>query len=129
MPHSFENDPRITGDARLLRRVHPQQLVPSEHGRKRVSSGAFRDYELSINIEPFMIAAGRSPADALKNHAQHSLVAITAELAREHKQIVASDPTEDESAHGVVVGNKTAKVARTFATRAEWVIPPEAPKV
>ena len=124
----FDNDPTIPDGERLFRRIHPQQLVPDERnaGRRRVSSGAFRDEELSIVIESTLSESGRQPADLLQAHSRHTLVAITAATARTHDQKVARDPEPEEPAHGVVFGKKR-KCAAVLADSVEWIIPADAP--
>jgi hypothetical protein len=126
----FDNDPTIAGNERLLRRIHPQQLVPDERnaGKRRVSSGAFRDEELSIVIESTLLKSGRQPIDLLQAYERYSLVAITAAKARSHDQSVARDPIPDEPAHGVVFGRKK-KCAGSLADSASWVVPSDAPSL
>jgi hypothetical protein len=121
----FYDDPTIAEDERLFRRIHPQQLVPDERqaGRLRVSSGAFRDEELSIVIESTLLQTGRQPFDLLRGYSTYSLVAITAAKARAQGQKVARDPVPEEPAHGVVFGKKR-KCASVFATDVEWIVPP-----
>ena len=124
----FHDDPTILNDDRLFRRIHPQQLVPDERnaGKSRVSSGAFRDEELSIVIESTLSQSGRQPADLLTAYAKHTLVAITAATARAHDQKVARDPEADELAHGVVYGKKR-KCALALSESIEWIVPTEPP--
>jgi hypothetical protein len=121
----FNDDPTIADDERLFPRIHPQQLVPDElqAGKLRVSSGAFRDEELSIIIESTLRQTGRLPLDLLRGHPTYSLVAITAAKARVQGQKVARDPVPEEPAHGVVFGKKR-KCASTLATDVEWIVPP-----
>jgi hypothetical protein len=125
MPADYENDPTISDQERLLRRIHEQQIVPDENreGTFRVSSGAFRDKELSIVIESLLRESGRRPDDVVANHDFHSLVAITAGLARKYEQAIVRDPEPDEPAHGLVYGNKKQRQCdRALAASAEWVV-------
>lgn len=125
----FHDDLSIVNSERLFRRIHPQQLVPDERsaGKKRVSSGAFRDEELSIIIESTLSQSGRRPADLLLAHTKHTLVAIRAATARAHDQKVARDPEPDELAHGVVYGKKR-KCALALSESIEWIVPTEPPE-
>lgn len=50
--HVFEDDPTITDEERLLRRIAPSWVLWEEEGVLRISSAAFRDDELSVNLEP-----------------------------------------------------------------------------
>jgi hypothetical protein len=97
-------------------------------GRARVSSGAFRDEELSIVIKSTLLQTGRQPSDLVKNYPNYALVAITAGKARALNQRVARDPEPEEPAHGVVVGRKR-KCASELANDAEWIEPPQAPAI
>jgi len=124
----FANDPTIMDVERLFRRIHPSQLVPDERtpGKRRISSGAFRNEELSIAIESTVATSGRQSPDVLRNYPDHALVAITAGKARSHNQKVARDPEPDEPAHGVVFGKKR-NCASALAESAEWIVPTSAP--
>jgi hypothetical protein len=126
----FEDDPTIADDDVLFRRIPLMWLVPGDEGRKRVSSAAYKHFELSVLIEALMRAAGRRPDDALPDSPLACLVSITAGLARLHNQKVVTDnaPPQD-SAHGLVVGKKTGAVAKTLARESKWVIPPEPPPI
>jgi hypothetical protein len=122
-----EDDRTILDDERLFRRIHSQQLVPDENsGKLRISSGAFRDRELSVFIESVLRNTDRSPVDTVAKHPSHSLVAIRAGFARQNAQRVLRDSEPDEPAHGLVYGNKN-KCAAELARSAEWIIPDAAP--
>ena len=77
-----------------------------EHGKAAISSAAFKDEELSINLESTMAPDGRPPEDAIRSYPGYVLAAITAAHARSLQQAVARDPLPDEPAHGVVYGQK-----------------------
>ena len=133
LPRHFDDDPSIAGAERLLRRIPPSwlrrdpdgALVPDDQGRPQISSAAFRDRELSINLETVMRQAGRSPKDAIAGRPDCGVAAITASLARSHSQAVARDPIPDEPAHGVVFGNKRSKhVDKKLAQAADWIVNP-----
>ncbi len=79
---------------------------------------------MSIVFADLVAESGRRPEHILIGHARFARAAITAGLARSMKQGVAKDPLPDESAHGVVVGNKTDSVKRNLAKNSTWVIPP-----
>jgi hypothetical protein len=103
---SFEDDPSIPGDERLLRRIPRSWVDWDEHGNAAISSAAFKDEELSVNLESVMVRDGRQPADAICNHPGYGLAAITAAHARSMNQAVARAPLPEEPAHGVVYGQK-----------------------
>ena len=90
-----------------------------------ISSAAFRDEELSVNIESVMTREARPPEDAIRKYPGHSLAAITAAHARSLDQRVARDPTDEEPAHGVVCGQKKrGGIAGKLRDGASWVIAP-----
>lgn len=126
----FEDDPTIVDDDVLFRRIPPVWLTPGEGGRKRISSAAYKDFELSILVEALMTAARRPPNDALHDYPDACLVSIMAGFARQHGQKVLKDnaPPHDP-AHGLVVGKKTGSVSKAFARASRWVIPTEAPPI
>ena len=125
MPSVFEDDPTIAGDERLFRRIHRSHVLWEDDGSAAISSAAFRDEELSINIESVMIRDRRPPADAIRQHPGYGLAAITAAHARSLNQVVARDPIEEEPAHGVVYGQKKrGGIAGKLRDGASWVITP-----
>ena len=124
-----EDDPTIRAEVRLFRRIHLTQLVEDEDtGNARVSSGAFRDKELSMNIEQTLIAEGCGPDHCVRKHPHHKLVAFTAGAARALGQSVYRDPQEDDPSHGIVHGNKNGKKIHDGLREASvWIIPPTVP--
>jgi|ERR1039457_2260803 hypothetical protein len=121
----FEDDPTIPGDERLFRRIPRSWVNWDEHGNPAISSAAFKDPELSVNLESVMVRDGRPPTDAIRNNAGHGLAAITAAHARSLNQAVARDPQPEEPAHGVVYGQKKrAGVGGKLRDGAVWVVTP-----
>ena len=46
-----EDDATIADDTELFRRIHPEQVVwDHNEGRARPTSGAFNDFEMSVNV-------------------------------------------------------------------------------
>ena len=121
----FEDDPSIPGDERLLRRI-PQTWVDwDEHGNASISSAAFKDEQLSINLASVMAQDGRAPEDTVRNYPGYGLVAITAAHARSLMQAVAPDPLPEEPAHGVAYGQKKrAGIGGRLRDGAQWVVMP-----
>lgn len=125
-----QDDPTITSEEWLFRRIHLSQIVNDDDtGHARVSTGAFRDKELSINIESVLLGNGETTDTCLRNHQGHKLVCFTAGRARELQQIVCRDPEPpDNLSHGLVCGSKNSRrVLEGLRDSAEWVIPAEAP--
>jgi hypothetical protein len=124
-----QDDLTITNEERLFRRIHLSQIVKDDDtGRARVSSGAFTDKELSINIESVLIGNGEAVDTCLRNYRGHKLVCFTAGQARQLQQIVCRDPiSPDNLSHGLVYGSKSRRIREGLRDSAEWVIPAEAP--
>lgn len=122
---AFEDDPTIPGDERLFRRIHPDHVNWNERGDPNISSAAFRDLELSVNLASVMAMAGREPGDAVRGYAGFGLAAITAAHARALNQSVSRDPKLEEPAHGIVYGEKKrANICRKLRDGAHWVVNP-----
>lgn len=124
-PRAFEDDPSIADSERLFRRIPRTWVDWDESGNPTISSAAFKDPELSINIESVMIRDGRPPDDAVRGYPGYGLAAITAGSARVLGQQVARDPIDEEPAHGVVCGpKKRGGIAAKLRDGARWVIAP-----
>ena len=116
------DDQTIENEERLFRRIHPIHIVPDDTGGYRVSSAAFGDPQLSIDIHSTLLAAGLDETHCLRDYDAYGLVSITAKLAREQQQIVYREPTPENAAHGIVGGKKTSAVKKAFYTNCTWVI-------
>jgi hypothetical protein len=124
------DDPTILDQDRLFRRVHLRQIVKDDDtGQARVSTSAFKDRELSINIESVLLENVETAEACLRNYRTHKLVSFTAGQARTLMQTVSRDPEPpDNLSHGLVCGSKSSRRVheglRDFAT---WVIPAQTP--
>jgi len=129
MPSDYKDDASIRDDERLFRRVHLSQLVKDEDtGLARVSSGVFKDKELSVNIESALAETGRSAEGCLQNYRAHKLISITAGNSRQFDQVVCRDPLPEDQSHGLVYGSKNSSNVRNgLRTASVWVIPPAQP--
>jgi len=114
----------------LFRRVHILQLVRDDvTGLARVSSGVFRDKDLSVNIESVLLDIGGSAESCLHDSKVHKLISITAKDARKFNQAVCHDPLPDDLSHGLVYGSKNARnVHDGLRVEAAWVLPANAPR-
>ena len=124
------DDPAIADHEVLLRRLHADWVVPGDRGRMRITSAAFKNFELSILFLSLMEQQGRSKEDALKGDPDSSLCSVTAGLARQLEQgvIYDTEPPRDP-AHGLVIGKKRQSIANAFARKAKWEIPSEPPPI
>jgi hypothetical protein len=121
----FEDDPSIVGEERLFRRIPRTWFDWDENGNAAISSAAFKDAELSVNLESTMSRDGRPPADAIRSYPGYGLAAITAAYSRSLNQRVARDPLDEEPAHGVVYGQKKrGGIAGKLRDGALWVVTP-----
>jgi hypothetical protein len=123
------DDPTITDDTDLWRRIPPQWFVLDENrGGIRPASAAFDDDpdggHMSVFLATVMLELGRGPQDALAGHPGFALAAITAAVARAAGQAIVRRPTPEEPAHAEVVGRKTGSVKKALYRAARWVVPP-----
>jgi hypothetical protein len=124
------NDPSISDEAELWRRIPPWHFVYDENLKHwRPSSSAFADdpdgHPMSVVLADAAAAVGRGPAQVLTGHERFALASITSGLAQECGQGVVRDPLPDEPAHCLVVGPKAKSVQRRLAKAAAWVVPPQ----
>lgn len=124
------DDPPVRDECKLLRRIPVKQhyvIWDHNQGRLRPTSLSFRDHSdgtsMSIALGDVLDSLGRSYLEVLKNHEDFALAAITAEIARKHGQSIVRDPTKEEEAHGLVVGNKKKADSR-MAKASEWIVLP-----
>lgn len=116
------DDGSIEDDWTLLRRIHPEQIVPDKRtGELRVSSAAFRDPEMSVDVEELLKKANLDWRFSLKDHAGYSLMKFAAAVPRSHDLAVVHSPLPDNDAHAEVRGQKSASIARALGKAAEWV--------
>jgi hypothetical protein len=125
----YQDDASIADEDRLFRRIHLTQIVKDDDtGLARISSGAFRDKELSVNIESVLLNDGKEPRHCLRSYLIHKLASITAGGARQYQQVVCRDPLPDDPSHGLVWGSKNSRRVHVGLTdAATWVIPDQAP--
>lgn len=131
----YQDDPSITDDDRLLRRVpiQPAQIIWDDNlKQQRPSSAAFKDHPdgspMSIALQLVLDKLDLPIQSVLSGYeTTHALVMFTAGVARKNGQWVAPEPLPpSDPAHGVVFGPKTPKVRKALAKAAVWVVPPPA---
>jgi hypothetical protein len=122
----FTDDPTIINADLLLRRIPPTWWIYDEAlQRKRPTTAAFDDPEMSVALASELQSLGQPLTAPLRGHDGFALVSIDAGLARTCGQAVCKDPLPDDPAHGLVVGKKTESVKRKFARNCTWVVPPD----
>jgi hypothetical protein len=118
----FEDDATIQADEKLLRRIHPKQVVPDQDGRWRPSSAAFNDRELSVDIGSALTALNRTHESCLDGHEHYGLVWFSAGTARANQQAVCRDPLPENPAHGIVYGEKPSRVKKQLVAQSAWIV-------
>lgn len=126
---NFPDDPAISDEAALLRRIPPWHFVSDEKlGRTRPSSAAFEDDAdgdpMSVYRRDVIESEGADLQRVMVGHLGFGLASLTAGQVRSKHQTVFPDPLPEESSHAKVCGQKTDAVRRWFAKQAIWVIPP-----
>jgi len=120
-----QDDPSIPNSDRLLRRVRLNQLFTEPGGSQRPTSAAFKNTELSVNIESLMDQQGRPLTDTLSNHPGEYLTSVKAGLVRDHGYpIVKDNAPPNDPAHGLVLGKKTGSFANAMVRAHQWIVPP-----
>lgn len=127
------DDPSISDDVALYRRVHPQLHVQWDENRqcRRFTSAAFqntsRTLDMSVALGDTLAKRGREPDSVLAEWPDWYLVSLTAGRVRAHEQGVLRDPLLSDPVHGNVVGEKPPPRRRALSREASWVVaPPEA---
>jgi hypothetical protein len=123
MPDDLQKIPDSAG---LLRRVHPAQIILDHNtGRRRLSSGAFSDPRMSVDVEPMLIAKELDwRFSVAPPYTDYSLVRLRAGIVRAHGQIVEHAPVPTNDCHAEVVGKKSGAVRKALQAAAEWVKKP-----
>ncbi len=112
----------IADSARLLRRVHPDQVVMDGNtGHHRPSSAVFKDPESSVDREVILLSQGLDWKFSLRNFPEHSLVSFPAKAARDLGLTVSPDELPDNKSHAVILGKKTKGIANGLRDAASWI--------
>ena len=125
-----EDDPTVSDDDALLRRVPPHMISRARNQDcVEVSSAAFTNPSdgsgMSVTIRSALIAAGGRMEDVLAGYKGFGLVSLPVGSAREQNQIVIRKPLSDNPAHGEVIGRKTRGVTRALKQSAIWIVKPD----
>ena len=123
-PPERRDDPSVSDNERLWRRVHPSDIIrDSESEELRPTSAAFRpSEEMSVDI-----ASLTTPEAVLSNYPHHSLIEFTAGIARKEGGIVVRDPLPDNPSHALICGKNpegrlTKSQAKKIQQSSMWVI-------
>jgi hypothetical protein len=122
-----DSDP-IADETALFRRINPAapHLVRDDnHDCWRISTGVFRDPDLSVDVADTLERLGREPATVLDGYPGQFLVSFAASVPRVHGLEVARESTETNPAHGVVRGKKRKPAMKALALACAWVVRPD----
>jgi hypothetical protein len=112
----------VEDSASLLRRIHPSQVIHDQNtGLQRPSSAAFKDPDLSVDVEDILVSLGMDWHFSLRDYPGYSLVRFTAQVARAKGQAVILHPLPENPAHAQVEGKKSPGVANTLRDASTWV--------
>jgi hypothetical protein len=118
-----QDDSSIDDATDLFRRIHPEQVVWDDNeSRLRPTSAAFRDAEMSVHLSDVLAERGLLSITVLDDRPQHQLAAITAGFSRSEEQAVARTPTDEDPAHGDVIGPKSRTRRNRFAKGCRWEV-------
>ena len=112
----------IAPEAGLLRRIHPDHVISdSNTGRQRPSSAAFKDPNLSVDVEPLLHSSGLDWQFSLRDHQSYSLVRFLAQTAYDQGLPVVRTDAPGNPAHAEVKGKKPQGKANALRDASEWV--------
>src|SRR6478752_1384431 len=115
----IEDESSIPNDLKLYRRIRPDVHMVRDDNNNccRVSSGAFRQPEMSVVLHDTLLELGQGPQNVVSDDEPY-LVSLTAAQAREAGQAVCRKPLADDPAHGEVIGSKGSSSRRKQLLRA-----------
>jgi hypothetical protein len=121
------NDPAISDEVILWRRVHPEQLVfNSNLNEMRPTSQSFQNTSgsdgMSVNI-----ASETTIEETLHGYEDHFIVSLEVGIVRSLNQGVIRKPLPDNPAHSEVTGKKTKSIKKRLSDASMWVVPPNTP--
>lgn len=111
----------------VIRRVSENHIVEDAVGQRRISSMAFKPSSgvnggMSIDIEPFIAAAGHDPREFVTTPEWMGSVCLVVGVARAQALLIGYDPLADNDFHGEVWGAKTRGQWRQLQAIAAWYV-------
>ena len=102
----------IPPTASLLRRIHPTQVVDDKNtGTRRFSTAAFKDSNMSVDVEEFLVDQGLDWRFSLQGYPDYSLARVSVTAVQQYGQAVAHVPLNSNCAHAEVQGKKSPGIA------------------
>lgn len=121
------DDRPVPEGAHLWRRVPEWHWVKDGAGGKRPSSAAFEDDPSGSPLSSTVASEstlGRT-LDPVRHHEKAFAIAeFPSSVAREKNQAIRRDPTPQEPAHVLLVGEKPKSVSKALARASKWAWPP-----
>jgi len=117
-----EDDPSIQNQDILWRRIYPGWIkwAGENESVSRPARVAFQDdIDRQVSVS---VARETTKYRLLRCYPEHSLAAITAEVARRFGCSVARRPTTDDPAHAIIFPSPKKVNARNIAKEATWVV-------
>lgn len=113
----------------VLRRITSTFLRPDPGtGKRRLTSGAFKDREMSVDAKSLMAVDGVDWNFSLRNWSDAYLVRLNAGVLRGRAQTIEHKPKPPEQPdnpyHCEVIGTKNGSTANALRDAAEWVKKP-----
>lgn len=132
MTGNSDDDLSIPNGSHVLRRINPKHIVEDKNaGVFRPSSQAYTDSSsspMSVNLSCVMDEESRPYEDSITDYPGSYLAQIKVKFIRETCNLgVIKNPLPEETAHGLVTGNKTKSVRRKLCTSSVWIIDPNNP--
>jgi hypothetical protein len=117
----------VLDDVALYRRINPTvHLVWDDNlNCRRISTGLFRDPDLSVGLGDVLEAHQRAPETLLDSYPDQYLVAFPVSAVTEVHLTVVRDPVPDEPAHARVPGKKTQRITRALSRACKWIVKPD----
>ena len=139
-PGGPPDDPAISDDARLFRRLSPEWVVPDNGGGLKVSSQAFQDQPdgsgglaMSVFVERLLIDAGLSIQDIVVDHPGYGVGVFKASDIRAQGLGVVLAPNAADGprgqAHAHVICHKSGSVRKAIARACAREIDPQSPSI
>jgi hypothetical protein len=122
---AYTDDPTISDDADLWRRIHPTHIISDPNlGRVRPTSAAFMDLSNGSPMSVVIAAESDGPEHILAGYEGYGLASFKARVAREFGLGIVRNPLYNQPAHALVFGAKSGKVRSQLAKAVEWVVLP-----
>jgi hypothetical protein len=113
----------ISASASLLRRIHPDQVVDDKNtGGRRFSSAAFKDQNMSVDVEEMLAEQGLDFNFSLRDHSGYSLARLAVAAALAENQSVIHCRVEGNDAHAEVRGKKSPGIANRLLAASHPVV-------